>query len=169
MKTIKPVLYIFSGLPAVGKSTLAKLLAGQLGAAYIRVDTIEQGLRDLCSCKVEGEGYRLAYRTAADNLKIGISVVADSCNPWVLTRREWENLALESRADFINIEVLCSDDEEHRKRAAQRMPEIEGLKLPSWEEIRKRDYHPWNKDIIKIDTAGKTVRQSFEELVSRIG
>ncbi|WP_319475922.1 AAA family ATPase [Marispirochaeta aestuarii] len=168
MKTTKPVLYIFSGLPAVGKSSLAKLLAREICASYIRVDTIEQGLRDLCSCKVEGEGYRLAYRTAADNLKLGISVVSDSCNPWTLTRREWENLAIENRAEFINIEVLCSDEDEHRKRAENRIAEIEGLNLPSWEEIRKRDYHPWNKEIITVDTAGKTVRQSFEELVSKI-
>jgi len=169
MKITTPVLYIFSGLPAVGKSTLAKLLARQLGAAYIRVDTIEQGLRDLCSCNVEGEGYRLAYRTAADNLKLGISVVSDSCNPWALTRTEWENLGMESRADYINIEVLCSDKDGRRKRAERRIAEVEGLKLPSWEEIRKRDYHSWNKDTVTIDTAGKSVWQSFEELVGRIG
>lgn len=79
MKT--PTLYIFSGLPATGKSTLAELLARRLGAAYVRIDTIEQALRDLCSVDVQGEGYRLAYRVAADNLRLGISVVADSCNP----------------------------------------------------------------------------------------
>ncbi|WP_319559167.1 AAA family ATPase [Marispirochaeta sp.] len=168
MKATKSVLYIFSGLPAAGKSSLAKLMAKEMHAAYIRADTIEQGLRDFCSCNVQGEGYRLAYRIAADNLKLGISVVSDSCNPWTLTRNEWENVALENRADFINIEVLCSDAEEHKRRAESRIPEIEGLKLPSWEEIRNRDYHPWNKDIIIVDTAGKTIQESFEELLSRI-
>ncbi|WP_419831505.1 AAA family ATPase [Endozoicomonas atrinae] len=49
--------YIFSGLPASGKSTLAQLLSKHLTAMYIRIDTIEQGLRDLCSLKVEGESY----------------------------------------------------------------------------------------------------------------
>ncbi|PAO34266.1 kinase, partial [Vibrio vulnificus] len=30
-----PILYIFSGLPASGKSTLAKLLAAKVGATYV--------------------------------------------------------------------------------------------------------------------------------------
>lgn len=52
----------------------------------MRIDTVEQAIRDLCDFNVEGEGYRLSYRIAADNLKLGISVVADSCNPIDLTR-----------------------------------------------------------------------------------
>jgi predicted kinase len=66
-----PVLLIFSGLPGSGKSTLARAIAGNLGAIYLRIDTIEQGLRDLCSVDVRAEGYRLAYRVAADNLRVG--------------------------------------------------------------------------------------------------
>jgi predicted kinase len=81
--------FIFSGLPGSGKTTLAKALARRIGGAYIRIDTIEQALRDLCAVNVEAEGYRLAYRVASDNLRAGLSVVADSCNPIELTRREW--------------------------------------------------------------------------------
>src|SRR5262249_59300009 len=88
-----PTLYIFSGLPGSGKSTLAQLLAVRVGAAYVRIDTIEQALRDVCSIDVQGEGYRLAYRVTADNLRLGLSVVADSCNTLELTRRHWEHLA----------------------------------------------------------------------------
>lgn len=82
--------YIFSGLPGSGKTTLARFLARRVGAAHLRIDTIEQALRDLCSVDVQGEGYRLAYRVAADILSSGGSVAADSCNPIELTRREWE-------------------------------------------------------------------------------
>jgi predicted kinase len=75
MEKSKSVLYIFLGLPGTGKSTLAKNLARKLNAVYIRTDTVEQGIRDLCHMDVQGEGYRLAYRIAEDNLKIGNSVV----------------------------------------------------------------------------------------------
>jgi len=92
MKT--PTLYIFSGLPGSGKSTLCQLLARHVGAAYVRIDTLELALRELCSIDVQGEGYQLAYRAAADNLRLGISVAADSCNPIELTRREWERVAV---------------------------------------------------------------------------
>ena len=85
----RPILYIFAGLPGVGKSTLAQKLSAETGAAYLRIDTIEQSYRDLCGITVYAEGYQTAYRLAADNLQIGTSVVADSCNAVEVTRREW--------------------------------------------------------------------------------
>ena len=62
--TASPTLYIFSGLPGTGKSTLAPRLASRLDAMYLRIDTVEQALRDVCGIRVEGEGYRLGYRLA---------------------------------------------------------------------------------------------------------
>ena len=108
VERVKPVLYILSGLPGVGKSTLGKKLAKHRNAAFFRIDTIEQGLRDLCRLDVQGEGYRLAYRLVADNLKSGISAVADSCNPEHFTRKEWEEVANSCGCPFLNIEVVCS-------------------------------------------------------------
>ena len=46
------------------------------------------------------DGYRLSYRTAADNLLLGVSVVADSCNPIEATQLEWEKVAMESGASY---------------------------------------------------------------------
>ncbi len=89
----KPILFIFSGLPATGKSTLAKSISSKFSAIYLRVDTIEQGLRELCNFDAQGEGYQLSYRIATDNLNLGVNVVADSCNPIDLTRNEWEKVA----------------------------------------------------------------------------
>lgn len=40
------MLIIFSGLPGCGKSTIARALAKRLGAVYLRIDTIEQAIRD---------------------------------------------------------------------------------------------------------------------------
>ncbi|PKK88065.1 MAG: kinase [Candidatus Wallbacteria bacterium HGW-Wallbacteria-1] len=165
---MKPSLFIFSGLPAAGKSTLAGMLVEELSAVYIRIDTIEQALRDLCSFDVQGEGYRLAYRVAADNLRLGIDVVADSCNPWPLTRGEWNSIATDNNADYINIEVICSDRAEHEKRALTRQSEVSGLILPTWKQILERDYQPWTEDRILIDTAGRSSGESFEELMRMV-
>ena len=113
-------LYIFSGLPGSGKSTLAQELAKATGFVYLRIDTIEQALRDLCNFKVEGEGYRLSYRIAQDNLELGLSVIADSCNPIELTRSEWNMVAIKSKASFADIEIVCSSISEHRNRIESR-------------------------------------------------
>lgn len=68
-----PALIIFGGLPGTGKTTLARALAGQLAALYLRIDSIEQALRG--SAAFAGElldaGYRVAYAVARDNLTLG--------------------------------------------------------------------------------------------------
>ncbi len=161
------VLFILSGLSGTGKSTLGKLLAKEYNAVYLRIDTIEQGLRDLCHCDVQGEGYRLAYRIAADNLKLRHSVVADSCNPIELTRNEWEEVARNSGTGFINIEIICSDEAEHRQRVETRESDITGLQLPTWEQIKNREYDSWETECIRIDTAHRTVEESFRELIEK--
>ena len=43
---MSPTLIIFSGLSATGKTTLASELARQMGAVYLRIDSIEQAIRD---------------------------------------------------------------------------------------------------------------------------
>ncbi|MDR0477911.1 MAG: AAA family ATPase [Desulfobulbaceae bacterium] len=161
---MKPILFILSGLPASGKSTLAKLIAKKYNSVYLRIDTLEQGLRDLCNFDVQGEGYRLAYRIAIDNLKLGQNVVSDSCNPINLTRKGWEEIAIESDSVFVNIEIVCSDKIEHRKRVEKRKNEVKGLILPTWQEIENREYHPWQSDRIMIDTTNKSIEESFAEL-----
>src|SRR5437764_1222686 len=53
------MLIVLSGLPGVGKTTIACELVRATGAAYLRIDSIEQGLR-AAGWQVEGEGYSVA-------------------------------------------------------------------------------------------------------------
>jgi len=161
-------LFIFSGLPGVGKTAVAADLATRLGAVHLRIDTIEQGLRDLCALSVGGEGYRLAHRIAADNLRLALDVVADCVNPWDLTRREWEKVASDCGSAFVNIEVICSDRAEHRRRVEGRVRDIPGLALPNWEEIIGRDYRAWEGDRIRIDTSGRDIGACVDELLGEL-
>ena len=160
-----PTLYIFSGLPASGKTTLSQLLARCVHAVHLRIDTIEQALRELCSINVQGEGYALAYRLAADNLRLGNCVVADSCNPIEMTRREWERVATDAGARYVNIEVVCSDPQEHRRRVETRTSTVDGLKLPTWHDVIAREYEPWTVDRVVIDTAGRSEQECLDQLL----
>ena len=80
------MLIALGGLPGVGKSTIATSLARRIGAVHLRIDTIEQAMRN-AGLKVSGpEGYLAARDLAEDNLRIGHSVIVDSVNPIAMTR-----------------------------------------------------------------------------------
>ena len=165
----EPTLYIFSGLPAVGKTTLAQLLSKHLRILYVRIDTVEQGLRDLCDLDVEGEGYQLSYRIIQDNLLLGLSAISDSCNTEEFVRREWEAVATNVGSKFVNIEIVCSDRKEHEFRAITRQSTVANLKPPSWDKINSRVYEPWGSAVLTIDTAGSSVDDSFKTLLLKLG
>ncbi len=161
------LLIIFSGLPASGKTTLAHKLASKLRATYLRVDTIEASLRDKTEVPELGKKcYRVAHYIARENLRLGNSVIGDSVNPWGLTRNEWNNVALSVGAKFVNIEVSCSNKDEHKSRLETRTSTVPELVEPTWKEIQDRDYHPWDQDRILIETSHKSVGASFDELIS---
>ncbi|NIK72113.1 putative kinase [Paenibacillus sp. BK720] len=75
------MLYIFSGLPGAGKTTLSSALAREQRAAYLRVDVVEQAMRE-AGMLVDGpQGYMVCYAIASQNLRLGLDVIADTVNP----------------------------------------------------------------------------------------
>jgi predicted kinase len=162
------LLYIFSGLPGTGKSTIAKLLAKKVRAVYLRIDTIEHAIRQAELSLSGPEGYIVAYSVAKDNLQNGKSVVADSVNPIALTRNDWRKVAVDSGFDYVDIEVFCSDLEEHKFRVESRKADIPGFKLPTWKEVTDREFQEFNTERVLLDTAGKTIEASFEELLQKL-
>jgi predicted kinase len=158
------MLVVFGGLPGTGKTAIAGELARQLGAVHLRIDTIEQALRDhgMASHTMDDMGYRIAYAVALDNLRIGRTVIADSVNPLPVTRDSWLEVAKRSGAKVVEIEVTCPDVNEHRKRAETRTSDIPGLRLPTWQEIVSREYHAWNREHIVVDTARKSLEESVK-------
>jgi predicted kinase len=160
------MLIVFGGLPGTGKTTIARELARQLGAVHLRIDSIEQALRDYRAGRhsLDDAGYRVAYMVAADNLSVGRMVIADSVNPLTVTRDAWVAVAKRTRTRVVEVEVLCSDPDEHRRRIENRVTDIPGLRLPTWQETVSREYHPWDRKHLVVDTARQSVEQSVQML-----
>jgi predicted kinase len=158
-----PLLIVFGGLPGTGKTTIARELSRRLDASYVRIDTIEQSLRT-AGLAVGAMGYVIANEVAGENLRIGRAVVADCVNPVLASRDGWRETARRNAARLVEIEVICSDAGEHRKRVESRLADIGGLALPSWHDVVNRAYEPWDRERVVLDTA----KDSIDNLVDRI-
>lgn len=161
------MLIVLSGLPGTGKTTIARKLANELAAVYLRIDSIEQSIRG-AGRPVESEGYSVARAVAEDNLRLGRIVVADCVNPWPLTRREWRAVADRAGVRALDVEIVCSDPGEHRRRVEARMADITGHRLPTWEEVVERDYRPWDGERMVIDTARLSVEDSVRAILVEV-
>lgn len=164
------MLIVLAGLPGSGKSTLARELAGRTGAVWLRIDSIEQALRrsTLALDPVEDAGYMAGYAIAEDNLRLGRTVIADSVNPIELTRAAWRAVAHRAGRTAVEVEVVCSDATEHRRRVEGRDTDVSGLRLPDWQAVQDREYHPWQRERVVIDTAGTGIDACVEALLERL-
>lgn len=160
---VRPVLFVLGGLPGTGKTHLARSLSRHARAVHLRIDTIEQALRNSGEMAdgVRVAGYAVAYEVAADNLKLGRAVIADSVNPIAITRNAWREVAVRCGALLVEIELACSDTAEHRRRVETRQADIAGHEQPTWQQVKTRDYEDWDSADVVIDTALATTEQAL--------
>ncbi len=152
-----PALVALSGLPGVGKTSVAREVCRRLGAAHLRVDTVEQGLvrGGMAEDDLGAQGYAATFAVAADQLRVGLGVVADMVNAVPEVRHAWEELAREHRVRLVRVDLVCADERTHRERVQQRAGDISGHRLPTWDDVRARAWAPWPSAELTIDT-GRT-------------
>lgn len=159
-----------SGLPATGKTTIARALATEVRAVHLRVDVIEQAVVRAGAGEhpLGPAGYTIAYLLAEDFLRQGLMVVADSVNPLAITRQEWRDVASTAAVDHLDVEVVCSDRAEHERRASTRVGDIPDLILPTWSDISRREYEPWDREHLIVDTARRGIAGCVTQVRSAI-
>jgi len=161
------MLIALAGLPGVGKTTIAIALARELGAVHLRIDSIEQAIRRSAThsaVPIDDAGYLAGYAIAEDNLRLGRTVIADCVNPWPQTRDAWLAAAHRAGAPAVEIEVVCSDTQDHRQRVESRTPDLPGFEVPTWQDVLDRDYRSWDRERVVVDTA----RSSIADIVEAI-
>jgi hypothetical protein len=71
--------------------------------------------------------------------------------------------------ESLDVEVICSDQAEHRRRVESRIADIPGHVVPTWQDVIERDYHPWD-DVRRliVDTATTTVDEAVRIISDRL-
>ena len=118
-------LTVISGRPGTGKTTLAKAFSRQRGACYLRVDAAE---------------------LAVSNLLLGIDVVVDAVNASPEARAGWQEAARRASATLVLVETTLPDQAEHRRRVEARNADIPGHVMPSWDQVQRVAWTPWDPD-----------------------
>ena len=145
------MLILLSGLPGVGKSSLARAFCEGGWAVHLRIDAIEAAVMASALRPASDEldalgdvGYRVAAGQAVEMVAGGHVVVGDAVNADPEGRAIWPPAALV-------VEVVCSDRAEHEARVGAR--HAESLGTPGWQAVRARRWVPWERSVLRLDSA----------------
>lgn len=151
------MLVVMSGLPGVGKSALADALGRALGAPVLSVDPIEAAIWRAGvppSFETGVAAYEVAAVLAEHQLALGLTVITDSVSSLEVARAMWRHAAARTGAQRRVVEVVCSDEDVHRRRLASRARGIDGFPEPTWDDVRARraEWEPWPEDRLVVDS-----------------
>jgi aminoglycoside phosphotransferase family enzyme/predicted kinase len=154
----RPLLVVTMGLPATGKTTLARALAGQLGLGYLSSDVLRKQLaglrptehrfvgfeRGLYSRASSARTYAVLRRRAARYLRSGHSVVLDATYGQPRERSAIRALAQRTGARLVVL-VCRADEAVLRARLAARVQEpgtTSDARLAVWPALRAAFVEP---------------------------
>ncbi len=182
----KPVLIIFMGPVAGGKSTLAEKLSDDLELEHFMTDKIRKQLagqpeterssqakrKEIYNREMSEKTYGKMIRSGFDEIEKGKAVVLDGTFSKSAMRMDLVKECEYRKMDFIFIEV-SAPDEIRKKRLKKRENENEIISDARFEDMAELDrkYEAGNdlpsENFIKIDTS-VSVEQSLEDLYSAL-
>lgn len=151
-----PKLIAMSGLPGVGKSTLAEKIAIELMIPIFSIDPIESAIIKAGIAKSFETGYAaylVAEKLAEEQIKLGNSVVIDAANVEKEGQQIWLTCAKRLEMPLIVINCVFKDESKHRSRLEARVRNLHGFDEVTWEQVveRRKVHAPWKIDVITLE------------------
>ncbi|RMF91405.1 MAG: adenylyl-sulfate kinase [Methanobacteriota archaeon] len=164
------MLILICGLPATGKSTVARRLSKALGAEVLRTDIVRREIIDAPSYTEEEKAliYRVVFLMARYLIKNDVNVIIDGTFYRDSLRKQAQEIAGKQGKRFFLVETRCPEDIV-LKRLEKRK---KNLRSPSDADVDvyykiKGLFEPIEEDHLIIDT-GWNIKEGVKELVKKI-
>ena len=157
-------LIVFSGVPGVGKSTLAEQVGARLTIPVFSFDWLLGALTPFGGRTIEnpfGVGMELLLTLALRQLRTGQSAILDAPLEDIDDRDRLRSLARRFDAHFKPIVCVCPDLTEHQRRIEQRSRGIPGWHdAGNWANAQARlaKYPSWDDEALVLDTTEDPAR-----------
>ena len=166
-------LVVLSGLPGVGKTSVAEIVAARTTSVHLSIDAVENSI---LACGLPGgwevgvAAYEATRAMAELNLRLGHDVVVDAVNDSDAARQTWRAAAARTGADIEFVHLVISDAQEHRQRLRGRDRGLAHVGEPTWLDVQqlRADYAPWTDAVVEVDTGGRTAEEVADLLVDRL-
>ena len=159
-------LVIFSGLPGVGKSTLANRLARELRWPLLCIDDVVGELPANPGVEFWDAKVAVLLDITESQLRLGLSAIVDSV--FMNTDRlHAQQLAHEHGARFRPIHVFVSDDKVWEQRVTARYNEMNHKDVATWERIQSQRGHfrDWEPGTALFVDSLQPVEQNYADVL----
>ncbi len=166
MEETHPTLVIFSGLPGVGKSTLAKQLAGKLRWPLLCIDDVIGDVPENVGIEFWDSKVEILLGLVNTQLELGLDVIVDSVF-MNMDRQHAQALARKYEARFLPIYVFVSDEIVWEQRVTKRFAELNNPAVATWENIQHQREHfqKWIPNTALFIDSLHSVEQNFERVL----
>lgn len=158
----KQTLVIFSGLPGVGKSTLADRLARQLRWPLLKIDDVIGEVPETPGIEFWDSKVDVLLDVLNTQLELGLDVIVDSVF-MNMDRQHAQKLAHKYQVRFLPMYVFLSDDKVWQERVTKRFNELNDQDVATWERIQHQREHfaRWEEDTALFIDSLNSVEANF--------
>ncbi|AQP47917.1 hypothetical protein BW730_10840 [Tessaracoccus aquimaris] len=165
-------LVVLSGLPGVGKTGIAEVVAARTGSVHLSIDEVEES-NLACGLprgwRVGVAAYEATRAMAEQNLRLGHDVIVDAVNDSEEARQTWRTAASRTGAHLEFVCLVISDAQEHEWRLNGRDRGLVFVGEPTWADVERRraGFALWSDEVLEFDTAVRTVDEVSDAITAR--